>query len=593
VITFYGFLRIIARLGILAGVLGGLLTACAGDHPGFHPAAKLGTAARAAGFDATGARSPLGSYLAGRVAGAQRDTRSAAEFYLQALAGDPENLVLMRQSFALSVAGGRYQDAVALARRLVDHGPPSGMAQLMLVLDDIRRERYGAANKRLGEGVKSGFGALVGPLVSAWSLAGEGKAEEALAALDALDKTVAFRPFMMRHRAYLADFLGRADLAGQAYEAAFTEEGGKPLRLLISYGRHLARAGETAKAAALYDSFLERMPDNPVVVAEKERLAGKAPPGRLIDSVQAGVAEALYDTAQALARENTTAPAAHYLRLTLFVDPEFDEALLLLGDLLRRQDHDEEALRLFTRIKPASPLSWTARLESAALLDQLGRTGEAVDMLVAMSHERAGDMTVLVTLGDILRAHERYAEALVYYDEAVKRAGEIKPRHWALFYTRGITLERTGQWSRAEADFLQALKLRPEQANVLNYLGYSWIEQGVNLVRARKMIERAVELRPDDGYIIDSLGWVMYRLGDYKQAAALLERATVLRPEDPTINHHLGDAYWRVGRRLEARFQWHHAIALSTDEAEIREISAKIKHGLGAPDANDGLGDDR
>ena len=151
---------------------------------------------------------------------------------------------------------------------------------------------------------------------------------------------------------------------------------------------------------------------------------------------------------------------------------------------------------------------------------------------------------------------------------------------WVTYYYRGICFERSKQWSKAEADMRKALELQPEQPHVLNYLGYSWIDQGINLDEGMKMIKRAVEQRPDDGYIVDSLGWAYYRIGNFEDAVKHLERAIDLKPEDPTINDHLGDAYWRVGRTLEAKFQWAHARDLKPEPEELPKIEAKIENGL-------------
>ena len=186
-----------------------------------------------------------------------------------------------------------------------------------------------------------------------------------------------------------------------------------------------------------------------------------------------------------------------------------------------------------------------------------------------------------VTLGDILRSKKRFGEAVTAYDEAIRRAAASGlPERWALFYDRGVALERSGEWARAEADLLHALEMKPDQPLVLNYLGYSWIDQGINLDEGMKMIRRAVDQRPDDGYIVDSLGWAFYRIGNFEDAVKNLERAIDLKPEDPTINDHLGDAYWRVGRTLEAKFQWAHARDLKPEAEELPKIEAKIANGL-------------
>jgi Flp pilus assembly protein TadD len=208
------------------------------------------------------------------------------------------------------------------------------------------------------------------------------------------------------------------------------------------------------------------------------------------------------------------------------------------------------------------------------------RFEDAEAMLRKIVAEHPDDPDPLDELGDILRRREKFAEAVEAYDQAVARIGPLQPRHWRLLYARGIALERSKQWPRAEADFLQALTFEPDQPLVLNYLGYSWVEQGQNLDKAEAMIRKAVELRPNDGYIVDSLGWVLFRLGRHDEAVVHLERAVELKPEDPVINDHLGDAYWAVGRQREARYQWMTALA-SKPEPELKTaIEQKLEGGL-------------
>jgi Flp pilus assembly protein TadD len=204
-----------------------------------------------------------------------------------------------------------------------------------------------------------------------------------------------------------------------------------------------------------------------------------------------------------------------------------------------------------------------------------------LEQLAAAEPER---IDALVQLGDLLRRDEHYAESKDAYTRAIARLGEPKREHWTLFYARGIAYERIEQWPAAEKDFLYALELEPEQPFVLNYLGYSWVDMGMHLDRAKAMLYRAVELRPDDGFIVDSLGWVHYRLGEYDAAVEQLERAVELEPGDPVINDHLGDAYWRVGRQREARYQWRRALTLEPEEDTVAGIEAKLRQGLPKPD---------
>jgi tetratricopeptide (TPR) repeat protein len=291
-----------------------------------------------------------------------------------------------------------------------------------------------------------------------------------------------------------------------------------------------------------------------------------------------------------LAQGRSTDLALIYGRFALRLSSDFPLAQVLLGGLLESLDRKTEALALYDAVNPNSPLYWSARLRKAETLDELKRTDEAISQLKKMAGERKDQYEPLTRLGDMLRAKKRYEEAATSYSQAVNRIGKLAKNHWSLLYARGIAYERSKQWPKAEADFLQALKLSPEQPFVLNYLGYSWVDQGLHLDRARDMIERAVRLRPNDGYIVDSLGWVLYRLRDYEGAAKRLERAVLLRPDDSTINDHLGDAYWRVGRYLEARFQWRRALSLGPEEKDIPKIQQKLQRGLADAKVKDSRG---
>jgi Flp pilus assembly protein TadD len=196
------------------------------------------------------------------------------------------------------------------------------------------------------------------------------------------------------------------------------------------------------------------------------------------------------------------------------------------------------------------------------------------------------------SLADLQRSRKQFAEAAETYSRIIDMLDKPARGDWTLFYFRGISYERSKQWPKAEADFKKSLELQPDQPLVLNYLGYSWVDQGLNLDEAFRLLRRAVELRPTDGYIIDSLGWAHYKLDKYDESLREMERAVQLKPGDPVINDHLGDVYWKVGRKLEAQFQWNHARDLGPEPEDRDRILKKIESGLEdeakpvAPEAN-------
>ena len=300
----------------------------------------------------------------------------------------------------------------------------------------------------------------------------------------------------------------------------------------------------------------------------------------VVTTAQAGAGEALYGLGASLGRRGGEDLGLVYLQLSLYLVDNHPLALLSLADLYEALKKPELALAAYERVSAASPLHRNAAIQMAANLDALERPDEAQKQLEALIAENPKDLEAIVALGNVLRGHKKFAECADAYSKAVDLIENPQKPNWVIFYFRGICYERSRQWPKAEADLKKALELFPEQAHVLNYLGYSWIDQGVRLDEGMDMIKRAVAQRPDDGYIVDSLGWAHYRLGNYEEAVKQLERAIELKPEDPTINDHLGDAYWRVGRELEARFQWAHARDLKPDVDELPKILAKIEKGL-------------
>lgn len=309
-----------------------------------------------------------------------------------------------------------------------------------------------------------------------------------------------------------------------------------------------------------------------------ETAGGKA--ARLIESPQAGAAEVLYGLGASLGRRGGQDLGLVYLQLAIYLTPSHSLALLSLADLYEAMKKPELAISTYERIPSDSPLHRNAEIQLTANLDSLDRTDEAIQRLEKLIAANPKDIEATVALGNIQRARKRYADCAQTYGRAIETIESPERSHWTIFYFRGICFERAKDWPKAEASLKKALELFPEQPHVQNYLGYSWIDQGINLEEGVRLIKRAVEQRPDDGYIVDSLGWAHYRLGNYEEAAKQLERAVGLRPDDPTINDHLGDSYWRVGRTLEAQFQWSHARDLKPEPEELAKIEDKLRNGL-------------
>jgi tetratricopeptide (TPR) repeat protein len=523
--------------------------------------------------------STSGNYLAARHAGGERDAAAAAAYYRAALRGDPHNNELLGRTFLSVLANGELDDGVKLAERVLQVDKNDKVARLVLGVRAIKQKQYPAARRELAQSIRGPVTDLVAALLSAWSLASPSEAKLATDTIDKLASADGYATFKDLHAGLILDLVGQKKEAAKRYERAYKNDPAA-LRVVQSYGSFLSRQGSTEEALNVFAKFDEALPRHPLIVeAVSEIKAGKKLP-LLVDSPQAGAAEALYGLGAALGRRGGEDLGLIYLQLALYLAPSHPLALLSLADLYEAMKKPELANKIYERVLPSSPLQRNAQIQLAMNLDTLDHTDEAKAHLEKLIAANPGDVEAIMALGNVLRGRKQFAECADIYSKAVSTITKEEKPNWVLYYFRGICYERSKQWSKAEADLRKSLELYPEQPLVLNYLGYSWIDQGVNLDDGMSMIKRAVEQRADDGYIVDSLGWAYYRLGNVDEAVKQLERAVELKPEDPTINDHLGDAYWRAGRVLEARFQWSHARDLKPEPEDLSKIETKLKVGL-------------
>src|SRR6266436_5324231 len=521
-----------------------------------------------------------GSYLAARHAGVERDAASAAAFYRSALRTDPKNNELLDRAFISSVADGDIDEAVKLAERILTVDKSNRVARLVVGVQDLKLKKYAAAQLNINQSIRGPITDLVATLLSGWAIYGAGDTKAAVASVDKLTGPEWYPIFKDLHTGMMLDLAGKAKDAGTRFERAYKLDDSM-LRVAESYARWLSRNKDGAAASAIYEAFDKKLARHPLVLEGlRESKAGKKIPP-LVDSPQAGAAEALYGIGATLTRRGGEDLALVYLQLALYLAPNHSLALLSLADLYESVKKPQMAIKVYERVPANSVLKRNAQIQQATDLDSADRSDEAIKILKGVTAEDAKDIEAIMALGNIERGRKKFADCVQTYSQGIDVLPQGNEKtNWIYYYYRGICEERSKQWSKAETDMRKALELQPEQPHVLNYLGYSWIDQGINLDEGMKMIKRAVDQRPDDGYIVDSLGWAYYRIGNYEDAVKNLERAIDLKPEDPTINDHLGDAYWRIGRTLEAKFQWAHARDLKPEPEELPKIEAKMENGL-------------
>ncbi len=521
-----------------------------------------------------------GAYLAGHVAQKRRDLPSAAKYLNAALKLDPNAPDMMRLAFQYSVMDGRLDEAVALAKKLIAVSPKTPVATLALAVDDARKGKWDAVETRLAALDQNGLNAYTAPLLRAWAAQGKGDKELALKLLKPLANVGGTQALHDTHAGLISMVAGDKASAEKYLAGVAKEKGGVTFRGARLLGNLYEQQGKSAEAKAAYDLFRDLQPNTRLLDSDLERMDQKGTPPVLIKDAKDGMAEALYGVSAALNQDGGYEMSLILGRLALALRPDFPIMSYTLGSILEALDRPEDAIKAYRAIGAKTAFHRRAQLRVAANLDEIGKTEEAISILKGIAKANPKDAGPWVSLGDLYRRKQKWPESVAAYDDAMKRLGTLDASQWQLLYTRGIALERNKQWDRAEKDFLKALELEPDQPLVLNYLGYSWIEQRVHLDRALEMIKTAVRKRPRDGYITDSLGWAYYQLGQFDKAVPELERAVELRPEDPVINDHLGDAYWRVGRKLEATFQWNHSLSLKPEEGVRKKVEEKLKNGL-------------
>lgn len=520
--------------------------------------------------------------LVGRYASLTNDPVLAAETLLRASDREPDDAVLLERAVFALLLAGETDKAVDLAQKAEKRSLElSSLTRLTLGVADVSEGKYETALATLDQSDAGLFNRIVSKSVSAWAAFGTGDLDaaknylvESLVGDDILDGVSLYMLALLQMSA------GDDEEALETFEAVWNER----MRLAVAcehYVRLLSSKGETEKALKVTQEFREDVGENPAVEALAQRLAAgeKLKVKRLKPAD--GAALAVYAQATALAMETRDDVSSVYFNLALQLNPGLDIARTMLGSTLDMAERREEAITVLNRVPENSPFYATAQSQLSWALMRLGEEDAAIETAL-LAYDKTSDRDLAIQLGDLYRSQEDYEKAFVWFDKVVKADEAVGEADWRAYYARAVTYAELDNWAPAEADLMKAVELNPKQPQVLNYLGYMWVDRGENLEEAFDLIQDAVALSPGSGYIVDSLGWAYYRLGQYEQAVLYLERAVELSPDDPTLNDHLGDAYWRVGRELEARFQWRHALALEPEASDIPAIQAKLDDGLAA-----------
>ncbi|RUU97426.1 tetratricopeptide repeat protein [Mesorhizobium sp. M6A.T.Cr.TU.017.01.1.1] len=533
-----------------------------------------------------------GAYLAARVAEGDNDLDNAIAYYKQALAFAPDDTSLQQSLMLSLIAQGRFEESLVYADKLKAVPDVERFSRLALAVGSFHKKDFTKAEYWLKLSLESDLDRLISGVMTGWAKQGAGDASEAMASIDKLQGPDWFGLFKSFHRALIADASGLPEKADAIYAATLqdTATGSAApetwMRNAQAYASFLARKGDKDKALSVLDQA-EAFASGKVEISA---LRDKITKGEKIEPFVAGpsdgASEILLDLATALNRGGGEPFVRLYLQYALALKPDSDVALVQLAAVSEQLKDGEGAIAFYRRIPASSPLKELSELQLGLNLADLDRHDEAISHLKALVEAHPSDMRTYQALGGVYASKEDFRSAADLYDKAVAALKAPTRADWNIFYQRGIAYERLKEWPKAEPNFRKALELFPDQPQVLNYLGYSWVDMNMNLKEGLEMIQKAVDLRPSDGYIVDSLGWAYFRLGRFDDAVREMERAVSLKPEDPVLNDHLGDAYWRVGRRLEATFQWNQARDLKPDPDVLAALQQKLLKGLPPIESN-------
>lgn len=516
------------------------------------------------------AESTTGSYLSGRFAQSHGEVDNAVEQLKEVHAKKPTDAAVMLQLEGLLLLGGEVDDAMDMAGEIEDAGIDDPLADLVVTLAEIDDGDHDEAAQFLAELREDGSAQLWLPLLAAWVDIARGKMAQPITMKSLGVNAGHTASLVYYHLGLINNQAGFKDEAAKDFKAAIEGQGSNvPPRIMQAVLKFYDKNDTPEMLTPMVQAYLKAHP------SQESNVHGPS-----IAGVRDGVAEVLYTMGGIMYATGMVNDAAIYLQLAAYMKPDMEEAQIALGDAYTELKQYDRAQRYYAMVASSSPYYLKAQFGQVLSDDRKGNLDAALARLDTMRKASPDQSDIWVTKGDLLRMHERYAEAVEAYNEALTMAGGKGVERWAILFARASCLDRQGKWAEAEKDLTAALALKPDEPEVLNYLGFSRLEHGGNVREAKAMIEKAVKVRPNDPQIIDSMGWALYLEGKYQESAKFLEKALEMLPGDAEVNDHVGDLYWRLGRKTEARFQWERSLSFSPEEKLTTNIRKKLKDGL-------------
>ena len=526
-----------------------------------------------------------GNYLAGRVAHIRQDYSNAAKYYVKTIDKGVENQDLLEKTYMILASQGDIKNAVKYANQSRAGGDKNSFIDVINSVDSFKHGDYKQARKRLDDIDEPTYQNLIAPLYDAWSYVGENDYSNAIKALKKISNTDEMKTVYRLHRGLIAEYFNKNKEAEQFYASIIddksTEISFRALQIITNF---YVRNNQKDKAISLISqhygsSSMKEMLQGLTKKIKKSKLTVPA----IVKNADIGVSEVFLEIGLLF----KTIPAGYdyaqmYMAISQYFNPENDIAKLAIADIFEEREMYNDANKYYDLIEKTSEMYYSAQIKLANNLSNEKKYDRAEKVLKKLLKNNPDNFQVLFSLGDILRLNDNQVDAIKYYNEALKSIFYESERHWPVYYALAVSYDKNNEWQKAEESLQRALKLSNRNPQVLNYLGYSWLKNGTNIDKAASFILEAYEKEPNDGVIMDSLGWVYFKTGDYKNAILYLEKASELNPQNAVISDHLGDAYWLGGRKNEAIYLWKQALKQkeAIEELNIKKVKNKINNGI-------------
>lgn len=531
-----------------------------------------------------GSSSKYGAYLAGRVAHMRHDFNNATEYYKIVLEKDPKNMDISRYTYQLMALNGDFGEAAVFAKQDINSGDKGIIPLTIAAVNDFQNGQYEKArNDVVPLNKEPAYKNIVNPLFNAWTFAGEKNEKDAILSLNKI-KEQAFISLQLIHKGLIYEYLGNIEKADECFSDLLKNYPQEvTYRVLDIVTNFYARTGNKSRAQQIFSRYNDNSSLSLLISGLKEKIEQADPKSNaLIDTPQKGLAEVMFNIGTIYRVSNNNELAPLYIAAATYLNPKYEIAKLALANIYEENGLYTEANRNYAQIKDDSGSYFIARLKMIENLNTMKDYPAAEKALKELLKEYPNNTQLLNNLADIERKLNKTEEAIKLYKKALEVQKQPDNNIWPVYYALGTSYYTDKQLDKADEYLTKALKLSNRNPNVLNYIGYMYLTNDKDIDAAVKMILDAYNQYSYEGHIIDSLGWVFFRLGEYDKAIAYLEQAADMNPANAVICDHLGDAYWFGGRKNEAVFQWQHALVLKEDADSIDHeiIQKKIDDGV-------------